>query len=69
MFSVYALHVWSFRLVAAMSMISILDQPLHFNHEYYGILAVFIYHSLCIIKSLYLLNLINQAHILIPNQV
>lgn len=38
----------------AMSRVLILDQPLHFNHEYYEIPAVFIHHSLCIIGFVYL---------------
>lgn len=37
-----------------MSRVLILDQPLHFNHEYYEIPAVFIHHSLCIIGFVYL---------------
>jgi hypothetical protein len=32
-------------LVAATSRVLVLDQPLHFNHEYYEIPAVFIHHS------------------------
>lgn len=58
-----------------MSRVLILDQPLHFNHEYYEIPAVFIHHSLCIIRFVYLngdrrpsLNT-KQAHILISNHV
>lgn len=59
-----------------MSRVLILDQPLHFNHEYYEIPAVFIHHSLCIIRFVYLNGKLyrpsldaKQAHVLISNHV
>lgn len=60
-----------------MSRVLILGQPLHLNHDYYEIPAVFIHHSLCIIRFVCLLNGklcspsldAKQAHVLTSNHI